>query len=198
MELSTDSRASVSCFGFAVGTGLGNSELGIVERPLMPEPKPFQEAAIRSACESFKAAEGSRRFLVADEVGLGKTVVAQQVIERLAGKDRRSPFVVYYITNGQRVANQNRGRLIDFLDRGTQKEALSKADRLNLIPLYPRPSAPVALYALTPGTSFPGRSTRLHAGRKEERNSDSRLRPAISSMAAGRPGGRRRCLWTDS
>src|SRR3977135_2687226 len=59
MELSTDSRASVSCFGFAVGTGLGNSELGIVERPLMPEPKPFQEAAIRSACESFKAAEGS-------------------------------------------------------------------------------------------------------------------------------------------
>lgn len=50
-----------------------------------------------------------------------------------------------------------------------QKEALSKADRLNLIPLYPRPSAPVALYALTPGTSFPGKTTRLHAGRKEER-----------------------------
>ena len=135
----------------------------------MPVPKPFQEAAIRAACESFKGTEGSRRFLVADEVGLGKTVVAQQVIERLAGKDSRSPFVVYYITNGQRVANQNRGRLIDFLDRSTQKEALSKADRLNLIPLFPRPSAPVALYALTPGTSFPGRSTRLHAGRKEER-----------------------------
>lgn len=43
----------------------------------MPEPKPFQEAAIRIACESFNTATGSRRFLVADEVGLGKTVVAQ-------------------------------------------------------------------------------------------------------------------------
>jgi len=136
----------------------------------MPQPKPFQSAAILAACKTLKASSGSRRFLVADEVGLGKTVVAQQIIENLAaGADRRSPFVVYYITNGQRVAHQNRGRLVDFLSPEAQEKAVSKADRLNLIPLLPRPDAPVALYSLTPGTSFPGKTTRLHAGRKEER-----------------------------
>lgn len=135
----------------------------------MPQPKPFQTAAIAAACASFRRSGGSKRFLVADEVGLGKTVVAQQIIQQLAGKERHSAFVVYYITNGQRVAHQNRGRLVDFLAPAMQKIALSKADRLNVIPLYDAPKPPIALYALTPGTSFPGKTTRLHAGRKEER-----------------------------
>jgi hypothetical protein len=135
----------------------------------MPQPKPFQVAAIDAACTALKEKKGSRRFLIADEVGLGKTVVAQQIIERLCKMDRRAPFVVYYITNGQRVAHQNRGRLVDFLPEEEQKEAVARADRLNLIPLLPKPKAGVALYALTPGTSFPGKTTRLHAGRKEER-----------------------------
>lgn len=135
----------------------------------MPQPKPFQVEAIMAACATLSAKRGSRRFLIADEVGLGKTVVAQQVIERLAGTDRRSPFVVYYITNGQRVAHQNRERLVDFLPPDEQGKAVSRADRLNLIPLLPKPTGRVALYALTPGTSFPGKTTRLHAGKKEER-----------------------------
>ncbi len=135
----------------------------------MPQPKPFQKAAIAAACASFLSAKGSKRFLIADEVGLGKTVVAQQVIERLTDTDRRSPLVVYYITNGQRVAHQNRDRLVDFLSADDQRNALSKADRLNVIPLFDVPKTPVVLYALTPGTSFPGKTTRLHAGRKEER-----------------------------
>jgi len=135
----------------------------------MPTPKPFQSAAVEAACRALSNKKGSRRFLIADEVGLGKTVVAQQIIERLAGEDRRASFVVYYITNGQRVAHQNRGRLVDFLSEDEQREAVARADRLNLIPLLPKPNAPVALYALTPGTSFPGKTTRLHAGRKEER-----------------------------
>lgn len=135
----------------------------------MPEPKPFQNAAVEAACVALGNQKASRRFLIADEVGLGKTVVAQRIIEKLVGQERRRPFVVYYITNGQRVAHQNRGRLVDFLSEEEQKEAVARADRLNLIPLLPRPKSPVALYALTPGTSFPGKTTRLHAGRKEER-----------------------------
>jgi Type III restriction enzyme, res subunit len=135
----------------------------------MPQPKPFQNAAIAAACASFQSTSSSKRFLVADEVGLGKTVVAQQVIQRLASADRDSPLIVYYITNGQRLAHQNRDRLVDFLSEDDQKKALSKADRLNLIPLYDVPETPAVLYALTPGTSFPGGTTRLHAGRKEER-----------------------------
>lgn len=135
----------------------------------MPQPKPFQSAAIAVACSSFKAKQGSKRFLVADEVGLGKTVVAQQIIEQLTDANRRTPFIVYYITNGQRVAHQNRDRLVDFSDPAIQKAAISKADRLNMIPLSPVPKTPVAVYSLTPGTSFPGKTTRLHAGKKEER-----------------------------
>src|ERR1700737_2985866 len=135
----------------------------------MPQPKPFQSAAIAVACSSFKAKQGSKRFLVADEVGLGKTVVAQQIIEQLTDANRRTPFIVYYITNGQRVAHQHRDRLLDFSDPAIQKAAISKADRLNMIPLSPVPKTPVAVFSLTPGTSFPGKTTRLHAGKKEER-----------------------------
>jgi Type III restriction enzyme, res subunit len=135
----------------------------------MPQPKPFQDAAIAAACRSFRSTAGSKRFLVADEVGLGKTVVAQQIIQRpVEGKDR-SPLVVYYITNGQRVAHQNRGRLVDFISKADQKKAISKADRLNVIPLIEVPKTSVVVYALTPGTSFPLKTTRLHAGRKDER-----------------------------
>jgi hypothetical protein len=135
----------------------------------MPQPKPFQAAAIAAACANFAKPGGSKRFLVADEVGLGKTVVAQRVIEQLAGNNGRSTLVVYYVTNGQRVAHQNRGRLVDFLPISAQQQAISKADRLNVIPLHDVPKAPVALYALTPGTSFPSKTSRLHAGKKEER-----------------------------
>jgi superfamily II DNA or RNA helicase len=93
----------------------------------MPQPKPFQSAAIAAACSRFRAREGSKRFLVADEVGLGKTVVAQQIIQRLAGTKHRAPLIVYYITNGQRVAHQNRDRLVEFSDPEVQKAAITVA-----------------------------------------------------------------------
>ncbi|MGE0853994.1 MAG: helicase [Hyphomicrobiaceae bacterium] len=130
--------------------------------------KPFQAATVDAACQTLLQPDGPRRFLVADEVGLGKTVVARDIIQRLAA-GRRAPLIVYYITNGQRVAHQNRDRLVDFLPEGERERAISAADRLGLIPLTAKPDAHVALYALTPGTSFPGRTARLHGGRKEER-----------------------------
>ena len=46
----------------------------------MTTPKPFQQATARAALQAFDDKNGSRRFLVADEVGLGKTIVAQEVI----------------------------------------------------------------------------------------------------------------------
>jgi hypothetical protein len=130
--------------------------------------KAFQAATVDAACQTLLDVRGPRRFLVADEVGLGKTLVARDIIRRLS-EGRRAPLIVYYVTNGQRVAHQNRDRLVDFLPEADRKRAISAADRLGLIPLASRPDTPVALYALTPGTSFPGRTARLHAGRKEER-----------------------------
>ncbi len=49
----------------------------------MTEPKPFQEATIRAVLSAFDRRCSTRRFLVADEVGLGKTVVAQHVIREM-------------------------------------------------------------------------------------------------------------------
>jgi hypothetical protein len=131
-------------------------------------PKPFQQDTVEAACRTLQQIDGARRFLVADEVGLGKTVVAREIVRRMA-VGHKSALVVYYITNSHRIANQNRGRLVDFLPENVRKQAISRADRLALIPMSLRPATPVALYGLTPITSFPGRTARLHGGRKEER-----------------------------
>ena len=49
----------------------------------MSTPKPFQRATIRVALDAFAPGRPVRRFLVADETGLGKTVVARGIIEGL-------------------------------------------------------------------------------------------------------------------
>ena len=45
--------------------------------------KDFQHAAVDRIVEMLDT-NGSRRFLLADEVGLGKTLIARGVIEKLA------------------------------------------------------------------------------------------------------------------
>jgi len=57
----------------------------------MSDLKPFQKATVNAVLSAFRRKRGSRRFLVADEVGLGKTVVAQHVIKQLM-EGRRKPL----------------------------------------------------------------------------------------------------------
>jgi type II secretory pathway predicted ATPase ExeA len=76
----------------------------------------FQTATVKAALAAFAIKGGRRRYLVADEVGLGKTVVARDVIEALSRKAGRS-LVVYYIANGSAVAHQNKPRVVEFLDK---------------------------------------------------------------------------------
>ena len=134
----------------------------------MSTPKPFQEAAVDAAFAIFADPGGRRRFLVADEVGLGKTVVAKELARRMSDDGRR-PLVIYYIANGHAVSHQNKGRIVGFLDDGHRKAATATPDRLSLIAVARRPDNPVLIYALTPATSFPGARARLTGGRKEER-----------------------------
>ena len=73
----------------------------------MTGAKEFQLDTIKAATKTLKRKSGARRFLVADEVGLGKTVVAQHIIDRLM-KGRSKPLVVFYVCSNLSIASQNR------------------------------------------------------------------------------------------
>jgi hypothetical protein len=131
-------------------------------------PKPFQQAAVDAAFAAFADRAGRRRFLVADEVGLGKTIVAKELARRMSD-DGHQPLTIYYIANGHAVSHQNKSRVVGFLGDAQLKKAIKTPDRLSLIAIEKRPANPVLIYALTPATSFPGARARITGGRKEER-----------------------------
>jgi hypothetical protein len=133
------------------------------------QPLPFQEATAEAALATFKRSNGPRRFLIADEVGLGKTVVAQRIIEKML-EGRRRPLVVFYVCSSLAIAAQNRRKLLELLPQEKRESAVCEVDRLTLMPAAPRPSNPkLHLYTLTPDTSVPMRKGRRRDGRKEER-----------------------------
>lgn len=134
----------------------------------MSHPKPFQKATVEAAFATLSNDLGRRRFLVADEVGLGKTVVAREVARRLF-EVRKRPMTIYYIANGHSVSFQNKSRIAGFLNGPEFRAAINTPDRLSLIAQQPHQNTPLLIYALTPLTSFPGSRARLTGGRKEER-----------------------------
>lgn len=112
--------------------------------------------------------DSSHRYLIADEVGLGKTLVARGVIartvEHLWNRVRRIDIV--YICSNADIARQNMNRLdIGLSDQ--QQEALF-ASRLTLLPtkLAGLRRNRVNFISFTPATSFDLRSS---LGRAEER-----------------------------
>ena len=109
--------------------------------------KPFQQATVEAACEALWGGNPLRRFLVADEVGLGKTVVARDIVEALSAKARK--FTVYYVTSGQKVADQNKTELLRFLKKDDIGKSLSTVDRIGLIPFERKSDTQLRLYAFT-------------------------------------------------
>ena len=102
-----------------------------------------------------------RQFLVADEVGLGKTMVARGVIARTIEKlwDTTDRIDILYICSNQAIAAQNINRL-NVLNR----RELALPTRMTLIPLQMRgdrglDANKVNFISLTPGTTFDLRST---------------------------------------
>ena len=117
--------------------------------------KDFQRKTAELAFEKlFTAPDSTRRFLVADEVGLGKTLVAAGVIA-LAVDHLRASGVgridIVYMCSNQAIARQNVNRMKHRLDMDTEP----LASRITLLPAQLGSLArPVNLIALTPGTSF--------------------------------------------
>ena len=146
-------------------------------------PKPFQESTADAAVRTLTG-EGIRRFLVADEVGLGKTLVASQVILGMARK-RGGKLTVFYVTSGRTVAGQNKGRLLDFGDAELIKGEVSRVDRLGLIPSEVS-EKDLRLYALSPLTSFPATAAKASLGQVRERAFLHRLLLATYPGLAGK------------
>ncbi len=94
-----------------------------------------------------------KRFLVADEVGLGKTMVAKGVIaktvEHLWDTDKRIDIV--YICSNSQIARQNLSRL-----NVVGGAEVKHADRLTLLPKVIRNlrDQRINFVSFTPGTSF--------------------------------------------
>jgi hypothetical protein len=134
--------------------------------------KRFQQETVKAAVAALQGGNPLRRFLVADEVGLGKTIVARdtlaKMVELAATTGRRRLFVVYYITSGRKIADQNKADLLRFLGSEEAKSALSTVDRLGLVASEPKTSSRLRLYAFTPATSFPEKE-RLSGGKAQER-----------------------------
>jgi hypothetical protein len=134
------------------------------------KPKGFQIATADAALANFSDSRSMRRFLIADEVGLGKTVVARTIVERMM-KGRRTPLVVFYMASNLNIAFQNRRKLLELIPEPEREQAAATADRLTLAanpslrPSHDR----LHLYTLTPDTSIPLYRRRGGTGRLEER-----------------------------
>jgi hypothetical protein len=147
--------------------------------------KDFQQATVDVVYNRLFV-QGQSRMLVADEVGLGKTIVAKGIIARrlkdkLAQGDS-SPLRVTYICSNQIIGQEN----VKKLDLYQQQSLDRNLDRLVFLALKPQfdPTTPLRLNTLTPGTSF--RSTE-HAGEQRERKIIYSLLMRDSGMLADVP-----------
>jgi len=81
------------------------------------EPSKFQENATNAVISAFN--NGKKRYLIADETGLGKTIIARNIISKLAEKKdlERKAFIIYYFgSNLMLLDNTINEKLRDGLD----------------------------------------------------------------------------------
>jgi len=116
--------------------------------------KDFQRETVDYVFERLFFPEGSGRFLVADEVGLGKTLIAKGVIAKTIQhlRDRVDRLDVVYICSNADIARQNVSRL------KLKGEHVTLASRLTLLPKEAQrlrdSSSRINFISFTPATSF--------------------------------------------
>ena len=132
--------------------------------------KDFQRKTVDYVMEQFK--EGRTRFLIADEVGLGKTIVAKGIIARLFEQtvlnEKKTRFNVVYVCSNQAIAKANIGKL-NFTQDRTAILASSDDDRITSLAYddsWEDETRSFTIRAFTPATSF---DDKTHSGRKDER-----------------------------
>ena len=93
------------------------------------EYKDFQKAAVKKIVAGYESGEKHNRFLVADEVGLGKTIIAKGVLRCLfyfeylrQGCPKGFTYNVLYLCSNLNIAEQNKAKL-----------GVSKRDKVSLM-----------------------------------------------------------------
>jgi hypothetical protein len=96
--------------------------------------KDFQRLTVEYVFDRMYRNPGVDRFLVADEVGLGKTLVAKGVVAKFVNELQKKPghrIDIVYLCANRDIARQNIARLNLF-----GKDRVSEASRLTLLPLH--------------------------------------------------------------
>lgn len=113
--------------------------------------KPFQRATVDYVSDKFLA--GQTRFLVADEVGLGKTKIANGILARLMdARPQGQTADILYVCSNAAIARKNMQELkaVESDQQDATRLALLAHPRSKLV----RGEGGVNLISLTPGTSF--------------------------------------------
>jgi hypothetical protein len=141
--------------------------------PVLAGLKGFQRDTVEHVVDRFYGRDPTRRFLVADQTGLGKTLVARGVIARaieaLDHEKSVKRIDIVYVCSNSEIAQQNISRL-----DVTGDPHLPFASRLTLLAKHSRQlthaggrfTKPVNLISFTPGTSF---EMGWQTGKAEER-----------------------------
>lgn len=126
--------------------------------------KDFQKATVDQTINKYQLVEHSHRILVADEVGLGKTIVAKGVIAQLLKRhvefNTPKPMRVIYICSNLALADENRQKLALFSGSDAHRWVRpSTFGRLVELALKPKHSEindehVIEVCTLTPSTSF--------------------------------------------
>ena len=147
-------------------------KLQTIEEKTMAQLKDFQCATVERIDELFR--HGQNRVLVADEVGLGKTLIARGAIAKTAliqYEKHDDIFKIVYICSNQVIANQNIQKLDVFNIRpdGNSGDARLSMQHLKIAEQEYSSKKNISyaqLIPLTPSTSF---SMTNGGGTKEER-----------------------------
>lgn len=134
--------------------------------PALAGLKDFQKRTVEYVFKRLYGDDSTSRFLIADEVGLGKTLVARGIIAKTLEhlQDEVGRVDVIYICSNAAIATQNVNRL-----NVSNTDGFSIATRLTYLPRQVRSlrKNKVNFISLTPGTAFD--HARSRGGHADER-----------------------------
>ncbi|AEE54476.1 helicase domain-containing protein (plasmid) [Haliscomenobacter hydrossis DSM 1100] len=133
--------------------------------------KDFQLETVKYVFEQLYV-KGQSKMLIADEVGLGKTIVAKGIIAKAFSQfvpsRSKKVFNVVYICSNQALASQNLKKL-NFSGKDQAIDYSESDDRLTALAYLStkeQQEFPLRIKAFTPATSF---DDKTHAGKADER-----------------------------